>query len=73
MNRHQRRRRAAMAKHDSFYNKYVQHLPEVGPEVLGKPGVNHMVCFHDEWCRIYDGKGCNCDPQVKFYSEPRRS
>ena len=36
MNRHQRRRRAVMDKHNSFVRDYVHHLPEAGPDVLGK-------------------------------------
>ena len=32
-----------------------------------------MVCFDDEVCTIYDGKGCNCDPDVKFFAEPERN
>jgi hypothetical protein len=31
----------------------VHHLPEVGPEVLGRPGVLHAVFYHDD-CRIHD-------------------
>jgi hypothetical protein len=73
MNRHERRRKAAMAKHNSFVNDYVHHLPEVGPDVLRKPGVSHMVFYHDDWCRIYDGMGCNCEPKIKFFAEPKRS
>ena len=46
MNRQQRRRQAAMAKQNKFFTEYVQHLPEVGPETIGKPGrVCHMVCY----------------------------
>ena len=73
MNRQQRRRQAAMARHDRFFNERVKHLPEVGPEALGKPGVHHMAMFHDEWCGIYDGKACNCSPQIKYYAEPDRN
>jgi hypothetical protein len=73
MNRHERRRQAAMARENDFFNSYVRHLPEVGPEVIGKPGVSHVVFHHNEWCEIYSGKGCNCDPEVTFYAEPRRS
>jgi len=63
-----------MAKQNKFFTEYVQHLPEVGPETIGKPGrVCHMVCYHDEDCTIYDGKGCNCDPDVKFFAEPERN
>ncbi|MET4847205.1 hypothetical protein ABIF62_007700 [Bradyrhizobium japonicum] len=73
MNRHERRRQAAMQKHNSFFNDYIRHLPEVGPDVLGKPGVSHIVMCHDSWCRIYAGEACNCDPDVRFFAEPKRS
>jgi hypothetical protein len=73
MNRRERRRRAAMARHNRFFDEHVRHLAEVGPEVLGTPGVNHMVFIHSAWCAIYDGKSCNCDPQIKFFAEPNRN
>jgi hypothetical protein len=65
--------RIFVSKWERVYGNYVRHLPEVGPEVLGPPGVTHMVCFHDDWCRIYDGKACSCGPEVRFYAEPRRT
>ena len=73
MNRHQRRRQAAMDKYNTFVRDYVHHLPEAGSEALGKAGVSHMVCYHDEWCEIYDGKGCNCEPVIKLFAEPKRA
>jgi hypothetical protein len=73
MNRHERRRQAAKARETGFYNDYVRHLPEAGPEVLGKPGVSHVVFFHDDWCRIYGGEACSCQPDVRIFAEPRRS
>ncbi len=73
MNRHQRRRRAVMDKQNRFVQDYVQHLPEAGPDVLGKPGVSHMVCYHDEWCQTYDGSGCNCEPVIQSFAEPNRA
>lgn len=73
MNRHDRRRKAAMEQHNGFFESYVKHLPEVGFEALSKPGVSHLVLFHDSWCRIYDGDDCNCDPDVKLYQEPLRA
>ena len=39
MNRQERRRGAAMAKRNAYVESYVEHLPEVGPEVLGQPAV----------------------------------
>jgi hypothetical protein len=74
MNRRERRRAAARARHNKFVTDYVQHLPEVDIDAVGKPGVVHRVCFHDDWCSIYDGGGvCNCRPIVKFHAEPNRS
>jgi len=73
MNRQERRRRAAINRENKFVEDYVRHLPEVGFEALGKPGVCHMVCYHDDWCRIYDGEACNCDPHVRLFAEPKRS
>ena len=32
-----------------------------------KPGdVNLVRIFHDDWCAIYEGGWCNCDPDVVF-------
>jgi hypothetical protein len=73
MNRHERRRQAAKARQNKFVDEYVRHLPEVGPEVLGQPGVTHVVFYHDDWCRIYDGSACNCEPGVRYFAEPKRS
>ena len=73
MNRHERRRKAAIARQNKFVNDYVHHLPETGPENLGKPGITHMVCYHDEQCTIYDGAACNCNPSVRFFAEPKRA
>jgi len=61
-----------MDRQNQFFDEYVKHLPRSGPEVVGKPGVHHMVMHHDPDCRIYDGRECSCQPQVSFYSEPER-
>jgi uncharacterized protein YjbI with pentapeptide repeats len=28
-------------------------------------GVHDMAVYHDDWCGIYQGKRCNCDPDIK--------
>lgn len=73
MNRHERRRKAAMERENRFVNEYVHQLTEVGPEVLGRPGVSHMVFYHDNGCRIYGGSACSREPEVRFFAEPARS
>jgi hypothetical protein len=77
-NRQQRRRRAAIERQNRFVADYVSHLPEISldafGDALGKPGVRHVVVYHDDDCRIFDdGQACNCDPNVRVFAEPRRS
>jgi hypothetical protein len=72
VNRRERRRQAAIDRQNRFVADYVHHLPEVGPEALGRPGVTHVVCYHDQRCPIYDGRTCNCGPVVKLFAEPAR-
>ena len=66
---------------NKLIDEYVRHLPELSlddvAERFSKPGVTHVVYLHDDWCRVLkEGGGienCNCNPQVKFHAEPRRS
>jgi hypothetical protein len=30
------------------------------------------IC-HDDWCRIYQGGACNCNPEIKFRQSPDRN
>lgn len=74
MNRHERRRARRMERESKFYNDYVAHLPRLpqsSPLERGK--VYHVVTFHDRWCDIYSGKGCNCSPDIVMHVEPERS
>jgi hypothetical protein len=74
MNRHERRRRAIKRGRNKFVDEYVHQLPEVGPEALSTPGgITHMIYYHDDGCQIYDGRECNCNPDVRFFAEPQRS
>ena len=34
------------------------------PEIRG--GVHHVNCLHDEWCDIYRGRPCNCNPEIEY-------
>jgi hypothetical protein len=85
MNRHERRRQNAKARHNKFVGQYVQHLPELTAEQFserffgGEPGaLFHVACYHEEWCSIYDKANgtladCNCNPTVKYHEDPRRT
>jgi hypothetical protein len=57
-----------------FYKSYIRHLPAIPVSEPLKPGrVYHLTVFHDDWCRIYSGEGCNCKPIIRRYAEPTRS
>jgi hypothetical protein len=74
MNRHERRRAEAKTRHNKFVADYVRHLPEVSPDTPLEPGrVFHAVFYHDDWCKIYDGDGCNCRPDFRLFAEPKRT
>jgi hypothetical protein len=74
MNRHQRRRAARISRHNRFYESYVRHLPRVALDAPYEPGrLYHTVYFHDDWCAIYSGQECNCEPILRRYEEPDRS
>jgi hypothetical protein len=30
------------------------------------------IC-HDDWCRIYRGGYCNCNPEIKLHPQPKRN
>lgn len=74
MNRHERRRARAMAQENDFYNDYVAHLPKVPIDApLERGKLYHVVMHHDDWCRIYSGEDCNCNPIATRHVEPKRT
>jgi hypothetical protein len=74
MNGKWRNSAAARFQKNNFYNSYLTHLPKVDGPDLSKPGVTHVVFFHDDWCGIYtDSRICTCNPDVEYRVEPRRS
>ncbi len=74
LNRHERQRAAAMEQQNKFYDGYIKHLPQVAVDApLERGRLYHLTFFHDDWCTIFDGADCNCDPIVTRHIEPRRS
>ena len=61
-------------RESKFFNEYVSKLPRVPLDApLERGRVYHTVMQYDDWCSIYDGKECNCNPVVSRYIEPKRS
>ena len=35
------------------------------------PGkITEIDICHDDWCLIYKGGACNCNPEIKFHPSP---
>ena len=46
---------------------YIKKVIEESKKIdFTKPAVHHMDIFHDDWCAIFQGKPCNCNPDVKL-------
>ena len=79
MNRQERRRQNAKARHNKFYENYIRQLPQVPTDAPLETGrVYHTVFQHDDWCAIYDKPNggvldCNCNPIITRHLEPKRS
>jgi hypothetical protein len=54
------------------YLKKLARLQTQGGLPVGV-GLHQLDICHDDWCRIYKGKHCNCDPdlQLKTVWQPR--
>jgi hypothetical protein len=47
------------------YTKKLRRLLAQGALPVGV-GVHQLDVCHDRWCRIYKGKPCNCDPDLRL-------
>jgi hypothetical protein len=47
------------------YVRKLRHLQRMGALPLDV-GVHMIDVAHDDWCDIFQGKRCNCDPQVRL-------
>jgi hypothetical protein len=32
--------------------------------------LSEVDIYHDDWCRVYQGGYCNCNPEVKLRAKP---
>jgi hypothetical protein len=53
-------------KHN-FYKKLMKLVAE-GKVSPGR--INEVDICHDDWCRIYRGGYCNCDPEIRLRPAP---
>jgi hypothetical protein len=55
-------------KHN-YYRKLLK-LYEQGKVPRGR--LADVDIYHDDWCRIYRGGYCNCDPEIKLRRSAER-
>jgi hypothetical protein len=53
------------------YYKKLMALYESANLTVGS--LNEVDICHDDWCAIYDGKYCNCDPEVKLRAPAKQA
>lgn len=51
------------------HNYYQKWLAAKATIDSSKPGIKHIDITHDDWCAIFKGKYCNCNPDVKVRVE----
>jgi hypothetical protein len=56
-------------KHN-YYEKLVK-LFEEGKVPRGR--ITDVDICHDDWCRIYQGGYCNCEPEIKPWPQPEEN
>jgi hypothetical protein len=49
-------------------HNYLRKLRKLHAEGKGPhgPGLWHTDIRHDEWCGVFRGGRCNCDPDIRF-------
>ena len=75
MNRHHRRKAETLTgkrkPHVPGEHNYQRLLAEATAEAMDKGVIERgrvtiTNVWHDEWCDIYRGGICNCDPKIEF-------
>ena len=54
----------------NYYRKLLD-LVEQGKVPVGR--VREVDVCHDDWCRIYRGGYCNCDPEIRLRPLPEEN
>ena len=50
---------------------YTVKLAELFAAGKVQPGrLQHAIVAHDDWCGVFSGRSCNCDPDVTILPAP---
>ena len=56
-------------KHN-YYKKLIKLLDE---GKMPRGCLSQVDVYHDDWCRIYRGGYCNCEPDIIVWPPPERN
>jgi len=57
---------------DPTQHNYMKKLLKFQSEgKLPKVGLHEVNVAHDDWCQVYKGGYCNCDPDIQLRRPPR--
>jgi hypothetical protein len=66
------KKRRKQRKRLPAYVRKVEYLYNVG--ALPRVGVSQVTVLHDDWCHHFQGRRCNCNPDVKLgWTQPAAS
>jgi hypothetical protein len=52
------------------YIRKLHYLWRIGV-IPREAGLHHVTVEHDDWCGIFEGTRCNCDPEITMkWSQP---
>jgi hypothetical protein len=64
-------RREGQAVDDPTKHNYMKKLLKLQAEgKLPKVGLHDVDVAHDDWCQVYQGGYCNCDPDITIRKRP---
>jgi hypothetical protein len=52
---------------DPRKHNYFEKLIKLVEEGKVIPGLSEVAVYHDDWCAVYRGGYCDCDPEVKIW------
>ena len=51
------------------YHAKVMELAKNNPGLFQLGKITHVNVAHDDWCDVYEGRACNCNPDVKLATD----
>ena len=57
-----------MKRLPNYFQKLID-LVDQNPNLTAPGTVTHSVIAHDDWCAIFHGGACNCDPDITLVPE----